>query len=116
MGVNTGKGYDDYVLQFSAESWPHVLPRYYMNQLGTDDVLRCAAHPNPAIAGRRLAEARFYIGALVASKGDFDEATEEFEQAVKADKIRWVVSVLAQKQLETNWLATLKGVHKSSAD
>ena len=107
----TSRDYDEYVLQFSPHSWPHVLTRYYLGQVGVDDVLRRAAHPNPAIADRRLVEAHFYIGALLASRGDWDAATKEFAQAVKADQTQWLIRILAQKQLETNWLARLKGTH-----
>ncbi len=108
LGVETGKDWDEDLLQFSPRSWPHVLIRYCLGQVGTEEVLKCAAHPNPTIARHQLAEAHFYIAALLAQKGNSNGAKREFAEAVKADQIKWPVSVLAQKQLETNWFATLR--------
>lgn len=107
LGVKTSKDYDEYVLQFSPQSWPHVLIRHYLGQASADEVLRRAAHPNPAVARQRLAEAHFYLGALLALKGDTEGAKKEFAESLKADQIKWPVCILAQRQLETNWFATL---------
>jgi tetratricopeptide (TPR) repeat protein len=108
LGLKTSEDYDEFVLQFSPQSWPHVLTRYYLGQLGAEEVLRYAAHPNLATGRKHLAEAHFYIGALLASKGDTEAANKEFSQTVNSDKLKWLVCILAQRQLETNWFATVR--------
>jgi lipoprotein NlpI len=107
VGGTARRELEERFLQFSSETWPYPLVKFYLDRTTFENVMEFAEHPNPVISRRQTSEAYFYYALKLLVEGQGEQANRYFRKVTEGRGEPWPPRMLAEKQINNDLLKSL---------